>query len=76
MNASTQSRYDYYVTEAAKVDPAKTVAQKRKALISFGYSPAEVKTDEQVVTEAKATRTALLHRARAVKSSAKRSKAA
>lgn len=76
MNASTQSRIDYYVTEAAKVDPSKTVAQKRKALIAFGYSPAEVKDDETVIAEAKATRTALLHRARAVKSSAKRNQAA
>lgn len=72
MNASTQARYDYYVNEAAKVDPAKTVAQLRKALLTFDYTAAELKTDEQVRQAAKEARTALLHRARAVKSSAKR----
>lgn len=73
MNSATQARYDYYVNEAAKIDTkSKTIRQLRSALLKMEYTANELVTDEQVLTAARDSRTALLHRARAVKSSAKR----
>lgn len=73
MNASTKARHDYYINEAARIDSkTKTIAQLRKALLTMEYSAVELVTDEQVIACAKDSRTALLHRARAVKSAAKR----
>lgn len=73
MNASTKARYDYYVNEAARIDPkSKSVAQLRKALLTMEYTAAELRSDDDVIAAAKDSRTALLHRARAVKSAAKR----
>jgi hypothetical protein len=76
MKIITKQAIAYYVDEAEKVNAkTKTVAQLRKALRSMLYTASELSTDEKVIATAKDVRTALLHRARAVKSSAKRREA-
>lgn len=78
MNTNTQNRYDFYINAAAELATTCKIGQVRKALTSvLDFTPAEVKamSDDEVRETAKANRTGLLHRARAVKSSAKRAAA-
>lgn len=72
INASAQARIDAYLVEAeffATAPASKLV----KELTSLGYTAKELSTPELVKAAAKVERNARLHRARAVRSTAKRS---
>lgn len=73
INASAQNRIDEYVALAAALDVRTSKATTiRKTLVTLGYERSEIASQDALVAAAKQERTAMLHRARAVKSTAKR----
>lgn len=77
INASAQSRIAEYVEIAENLDTRTAkAATVRKQLRALGYELSEISSQDQLVAAAKQERTAMLHRARAVKSTAKRRQAA
>lgn len=72
MDSKTQARIDTYLAEADFFKTA-TKAKLVRELKSLGYTATELDSAEKISEAAKVERTARLHRARAVRSSAKRS---
>lgn len=73
INASAQARIAEYVALAAALDVRTSKAATiRKTLVSLGYERSEIASQDALVEAARQERTAMLHRARAVKSTAKR----
>lgn len=70
MNASQKQSYNFYVTTAKALDASKSVAQLRKVLATLDVE-GSLKSETDVREVAASTRTAMLHRARAVKATAK-----
>lgn len=71
INDKAQARIDNYV-RVAELLKSGTKAQVRKELLAIGYTADQINTPEKVAEVVKVERAAHLHRARAVRSSAKR----